>query len=351
MTAAIAYLQQIRKENPEIDAFLKNQQRLPQCKSLDLSSYLIIPMQRITRYSLLMRQILHYTPKDHPHHDATLIALQLSDEFLEKVNKAIKVQQSVRKIVEITKTTDLHIPNENSVLDLFTETKKLGPRIFLHEGTFIKTKSGRKLTGYLFNDILILIKHQPTMLYRKPYILERTQLTEENECLNLSFENEILNLKPETKSEKRNWINQFEQARKQISQITIQKSPKVQQAIGTLECILLKGYHNQSHPKKENDQIFALATIDDQVFRSKQVSLSNAVFNFSTVFSVFSLDSVLRIGIYRFEKYSVNEYLGQAEIQLDFLEYYGGRETEVIMLKMKDGGFEKISIKMTYRSA
>lgn len=69
-------------------------------------------MQRITRYSLLLRQILHYTPKDHPHHDATLIALQLSDEFLDQVNAAIREKESMVKIRQITQLIDLEIPQE-----------------------------------------------------------------------------------------------------------------------------------------------------------------------------------------------------------------------------------------------
>jgi hypothetical protein len=44
-------------------------------------------------------------------------------------------------------------------------------------------------------------------------------------------------------------------------------------------------------------------------------------------------------------------YLGQAEIQLDFLEYYGGKETEVIQLPMKDGNFATIDLKLVYRPA
>jgi Mn-dependent DtxR family transcriptional regulator len=71
-------------------------------------------MQRITRYSLLLRQVLHFTPKEHPHHDATLISLQLSDEFLDQVNNAIKERDSVQKITEITKQVDLEIPSEVS---------------------------------------------------------------------------------------------------------------------------------------------------------------------------------------------------------------------------------------------
>jgi hypothetical protein len=59
-----------------------------------------------------MRQILHYTPKVHPHYDSTLIALQMSDEFLDKVNTSIKQQQSRKKIKEISRKLDLFVSEE-----------------------------------------------------------------------------------------------------------------------------------------------------------------------------------------------------------------------------------------------
>ena len=81
-------------------------------KPLDLSSYLIIPMQRITRYSLLFRQILHYTTKNHPHHDATVLALQMCDGFAEKLNSSIREKQSLSKLIELVNLIDLDIPDE-----------------------------------------------------------------------------------------------------------------------------------------------------------------------------------------------------------------------------------------------
>lgn len=67
-------------------------------------------MQRITRYSLLLRQLLHYTPKNHAEHETTLIALQMSVEFLEKLNKNTRNQESTVKIEYLSKSIDLNLP-------------------------------------------------------------------------------------------------------------------------------------------------------------------------------------------------------------------------------------------------
>lgn len=39
----------------------------PSLRGLDLSTYLLSPMQRITRYPLLLKQILHYTEPGEDH--------------------------------------------------------------------------------------------------------------------------------------------------------------------------------------------------------------------------------------------------------------------------------------------
>jgi hypothetical protein len=69
-------------------------------------------MQRITRYGLLLRQLLHYTSKHHVEHDATLIALQLSSEYLEKLNANTRIQESLIRIETLSKQIDPIFPAE-----------------------------------------------------------------------------------------------------------------------------------------------------------------------------------------------------------------------------------------------
>ena len=47
----------------------------------------------------------------------------------------------------------------------------------------------------------------------------------------------------------------------------------------------------------------------------------------------------------------IQAYLGQAELALDFLEYYGGRETEIIQLVLKDVPSGIVFIQLQYRLA
>ncbi|KAG8679028.1 hypothetical protein FRC08_017280, partial [Ceratobasidium sp. 394] len=53
---AIKVLQGLRETNSELAGHLQRLREDPDIRNLDLSSYLLIPMQRITRYPLLMKQ-------------------------------------------------------------------------------------------------------------------------------------------------------------------------------------------------------------------------------------------------------------------------------------------------------
>ena len=58
-------------------------------------------MQRLARYPLLLRQILHYTPKTHPDHIPVLEALLQSEELLRDANEAVRSSENMEKLQEI----------------------------------------------------------------------------------------------------------------------------------------------------------------------------------------------------------------------------------------------------------
>ncbi|KAG2066386.1 hypothetical protein BDR04DRAFT_1106832 [Suillus decipiens] len=159
----------------------------------------IAPMQRLTRYPLLIRQILQYT--DHPSTDnsttqsttnghSSAIPIQLPGDaeerrnisaaldaaakILEHVNETIRDQEGQERLSEISK--DLWIGQGH--LDLTAPTRHLGPRKLLKEGVVSKAKSGRKLLLFLCSDILVLTHEGGKGLYRVPIPLNEIQIKE-----------------------------------------------------------------------------------------------------------------------------------------------------------------------------
>lgn len=102
----------------------------PVCKSLEFSSFMLEPMQRITRYPLLLKQILHYTATTHPDHPFLIQALCLTETLLTLVNDSVKASEDLAKLEEIQSVIEL---DQIGRLDLTGTTRSLGRRTFIHE--------------------------------------------------------------------------------------------------------------------------------------------------------------------------------------------------------------------------
>ena len=56
---------QLSETNTKFKKFLKKTLKAPECKNLGLDSFLIMPVQRIPRYILLLKDLLKHTPPSH----------------------------------------------------------------------------------------------------------------------------------------------------------------------------------------------------------------------------------------------------------------------------------------------
>ncbi|KIK15541.1 hypothetical protein PISMIDRAFT_320818 [Pisolithus microcarpus 441] len=110
-------LQSLRDGNPELSAQLQD----PSARNLDLSSYLLVPMQRLTRYPLLIRQILQYTdppaptpglsmaprltlslPTEHAARESIANSLACAERILEEVNETIRDREGRERPGEVS---------------------------------------------------------------------------------------------------------------------------------------------------------------------------------------------------------------------------------------------------------
>ncbi|KAI1790449.1 Dbl homology domain-containing protein [Ganoderma leucocontextum] len=128
--SAIKVLQTLRQSNPELGGTLQRLRDDPTARSLDLSSYLLAPMQRITRYPLLFKQIIHYTE---PGEDRSSIeqAQRMAEKVLEHINETIRDQEGKERLREISK--DLWVGQGR--LDLTAPTRYIGQRRLLKEAS------------------------------------------------------------------------------------------------------------------------------------------------------------------------------------------------------------------------
>ncbi|KAI6017701.1 Dbl homology domain-containing protein [Pisolithus microcarpus] len=177
-------LQLLRDANLELSAQLQCLREDPSARNLDLSSYLLVPMQRLTRYPLLIRQNLQYTdpptptpdlpmaprltlslPTERAERESIANSLACAERILEEVNETIRDREGRERLGEVSE--ELRIGKDR--LNLTLMTHHLGPRRLLKEGVLAKAKSERKLRVLLCSDILLLLNESESGgLYRVP---------------------------------------------------------------------------------------------------------------------------------------------------------------------------------------
>ncbi|CAG8437670.1 15518_t:CDS:10 [Acaulospora morrowiae] len=364
---ASKFIQKKRTESKKFDDFLKMCQQNPKCGSLDLSSFLLKPLQRITRYPLLIRQILHYTRKDHEDHKMMMEALHKAEEILEETNEAAREQENKIKLSEIAKLIDLERLDEK--LDLTSMTRLVGKRQYIFEGPLKKTKSGRNLYGYIFNDMLILCQQNKKAaargyrysLYKPPIPLNEIFVKDngpDETCFQVIHIEDAINLRATSISVKRQWVNQLATASGYC--LTVERQTQTgnmptpaDHISGTLRVLIYEGIlpielHELDNPN--SIQVYCQVQLNRQIFKTKLVKdTTSPHWNQYLMFSVTALEEdVLKVSVFNYDKYSQDEYLGQAEIKLRFLTHYGDNETEKITLPLKPSG--SISIYLSYKA-
>lgn len=117
-------------------------------------------MQRVTRYPLLLRQVLNYT---RPDQDAAAleVALAIAQDMVTRINERVREAEAADRLRVLS--DQLWVGGEGRI-DLTAPTAYQGPRRLIKEGPVAKAKSGRRLQMVLCNDIVLLIEDE--RLYR-----------------------------------------------------------------------------------------------------------------------------------------------------------------------------------------
>ena len=81
-------LQSARREVGGLAAFLSAQSQIRECHGLTLESYLLKPIQRLTKYPLFWKDLLKSVPRTHPDR----AALEKADELVRTVSQAVNAK-------------------------------------------------------------------------------------------------------------------------------------------------------------------------------------------------------------------------------------------------------------------
>ncbi len=129
---------------------------------LSLHGFLTKPIQRVTRYPLLIEKILKLTPNTHSDYQSIKQSLDCARQINEKINKQISDQESSSRLDWLQQHLLIGSDENSSDGFLFDELLKFNSinryniqrHLILH-GLIMKVPSGKELLAFLFNDFLL----------------------------------------------------------------------------------------------------------------------------------------------------------------------------------------------------
>ncbi|KAL6055756.1 Intersectin-2 [Balamuthia mandrillaris] len=150
-TRAQLRLQELKREKQDLIVLLEGIRQRPECNRLDLQSYLIKPLQRVTKYPLLFRELLKITPEWHEDWKSLNECYNNLLEVVEVLDQQKLESENLVKMMQLQQKFE----SSKQPLKLVEASRK-----YITEGNFRKVLKGNSLipncTVILFNDSLLL---------------------------------------------------------------------------------------------------------------------------------------------------------------------------------------------------
>ncbi|KAH0509107.1 Intersectin-1 [Microtus ochrogaster] len=314
-----ALIQQKTDEAPDFKEFVKRLAMDPRCKGMPLSSFILKPMQRVTRYPLIIKNILENTPENHPDHSHLKHALEKAEELCSQVNEGVREKENSDRLEWIQAHVQCEGLSEQLVFNSVTNC--LGPRKFLHSGKLYKAKSNKELYGFLFNDFLLLTQITKPLgssgtdkvfspksnlqykMYKTPIFLNEvlvklpTDPSGDEPVFHISHIDRVYTLRAESINERTAWVQKIKAA----SELYIETEKKKRE----------KAYLGKSNPYCEvtmGSQCHITKTIQDTL---------NPKWNSNCQFFIRDLEQeVLCITVFERDQFSPDDFLGRTEIRV-----------------------------------
>lgn len=340
-----ALLQQKTDEDTDFKEFLKKLASDPRCKGMPLSSFLLKPMQRITRYPLLIRSILDNTPESHVDHSSLKLALEQAEELCSQVNEGVREKENSDRLEWIQAHVQCDGLAEQLIFNSLTNC--LGPRKLLHSGKLYKTKSHKELQALLFNDFLLLTcaarpftNSGPDKLfsakcnvqlrmYKTPIFLNEvlvklpTDPSSDEPIFHISHIDRVYTLRTENINERTAWVQKIKAASELYMDTEKKKREKAYQArsqktsgIGRLMVHIIEATELKACKPNGKSNPYCEISLGSQTYttRTLQDTLSPK-WNFTCQFFLKDLhQDVLCLTVFDRDQFSPDDFLGRTEM-------------------------------------
>jgi hypothetical protein len=176
--------------------FIKTKEQLAQCRRLPFRHFIILPVTRLQRYSLLLGAVLKKTPDDNPDKEYLSKCIEIIKQVAEKMDEGTVLTKNTLRILEIEARIRYKL-DEFHQLDLTKPGRRL-----LMEGTLTRKShlvvETVELHVFLFDHLLLMtkVKKSPTkegdveyMISKRPIPMELLHMSEATEGFSIGLRN------------------------------------------------------------------------------------------------------------------------------------------------------------------
>ncbi|XP_071344242.1 intersectin-2b isoform X2 [Trachinotus anak] len=340
-----ATLLQTRTDNePDFKNFLKKIATDYRCKGMPLSSFLLKPMQRITRYPLHIKNILECTAEGHADRGPLKEALERAEELCQQVNEGVREKENSDRLEWIQTHVQCDGAAEHLVFNSLTNC--LGPRKLLHSGKMNKAKSNKELWAFLFNDFLLLThtskqftssgpdklfsskNNVQLKMYKPPVLLNEVLVklpdpSSDEPIFHISHIDRVYVLRTDNINERTAWVQKIKAASEEFIEKEKKKREKAYQArsvkasgIGRLLVTILEATELKAAKPNGKSNPYCEVTMGAQIFTSRTLNDAlNPKWNFNCQFHIKDLyQDVLCITIFGRDQFAPDDFLGRTEV-------------------------------------
>ncbi|XP_006637567.2 rho guanine nucleotide exchange factor 26 isoform X1 [Lepisosteus oculatus] len=159
-------LQKLLTKNPSFKEVLSRIESHPDCRNLPMISFLILPMQRVTRLPLLMDTICQKTAKDSAKHESCKKAFLAVSKLVRLCNEGARRMERTEMMYTINSQLEFKIKPFPLVSSSRWMVKRGELTAFVEEnGIFSKRTSRQQVYFFLFNDVLIVTRKKSEESY------------------------------------------------------------------------------------------------------------------------------------------------------------------------------------------
>uniref|UniRef100_G3T7H6 Rho guanine nucleotide exchange factor 26 n=1 Tax=Loxodonta africana TaxID=9785 RepID=G3T7H6_LOXAF len=152
-------LQKLLATNPSFKEVLSRIETHEECRNLPMISFLILPMQRVTRLPLLMDTICQKTPKDSPKYEVCKRALKEVSKLVRLCNEGARKMERTEMMYTINSQLEFKIKPFPLVSSSRWLVKRGELTAYVEDTVlFSKRTSKQQVYFFLFNDVLIITK-------------------------------------------------------------------------------------------------------------------------------------------------------------------------------------------------